>query len=61
MIDPKFTPPTETEEGAMLLAVDEEYAPAMLADSPPGVVVVYTQEGRLFSVLTGNHQIEEDM
>lgn len=42
MTAPEFTPPTEAEDGTLLLGRDEAYDTVMLVDSPPGVVGVYT-------------------
>lgn len=59
MTAPTFTPPTATEDGALHLDQIEDYDPEMLANSPAGIIGVYTQGGRHFSVVVGGYQIAE--
>lgn len=57
MIAPTFTLPTATEDGALHLDRVEDFDPAMLPASPAGIVGIYTQAGRHFSVVVGNYVI----
>lgn len=54
-----FIPPSDVEDGALMLDNITDYDDALLADSPPGIVGVYTDAGRHFSVVVGGHQITD--
>lgn len=59
MSDLAFTPPAQGAEGILILDRIKDFDASMLAACPPGIVGVFTAEGRHFSVVTGDHQITE--